>query len=635
MSNCLQPNPAGSRSEGPNPAGSRSEGPNPAGSRSEGPKALVQSISSTENAMSEAVPYKAPMGAAVKPTQFKSGAEEGKTNTCLQEMSKINKYFMDLGQTLDQNLALDAESRKKKPVHIIFTNNSLIETKQWKNKVASFGVNTMAILSSQDTKSKGEIDSLILTGDDAGRCVNYIMCCANGVRVRDVIWIIKQYFKKHPRYVFNIFLDEFDKMPIYAVLVKAVQGYTNVKNIVAISATPYASWFSMLSDLGYNYVPLLTKIEDASEYRRISDHRLFYTNAIQIDNPVANFRYILDNAGAICYQDPDDAEVRVLIPDLKAEKGKIFFVPGTWRTDSHDDICAVANGLGWNCLVLNGKKKGYYYADETYVTMKDYRARRSFPEHTSIMAIAQEMYNDPGLCLKEANLVITGFNCVERGVTFNVPNFQFHTAIFSPHHFKEGSEAKESIIQLAGRATGWKTFVPPMNILAPKYLLDEVSESQDKLIQFLKQSPTHITYADMMGDKNAIPIRLEIRDAALLTALEGESKGKRLALLRAGIQKGLVQYTNPNRPSDDHYPFMSSMEGRYTLKTIRSCKEEVKAQNYRFDAYCSAHDQGRGYGQSNNAGEFSIDINFVTHVKGGVEIPKGLGFISYAYLEVE
>ena len=89
-------------------------------------KATVQSNSSQEKTMSVPPVYKAPMSAAVKPTQFKSGNEEGKTNTCLQEMSRINKYFMDLGKTLEQNLSLVAEAKKKIPVHIIFTNNSLI-----------------------------------------------------------------------------------------------------------------------------------------------------------------------------------------------------------------------------------------------------------------------------------------------------------------------------------------------------------------------------------------------------------------------------------------------------------------------------------------------------------------------------
>jgi hypothetical protein len=152
----------------------------------------------------------------------------------------------------------------------------------------------------------------------------------------------------------------------------------------------------------------------------------------------------------------------------------------------------------------------------------------------------------------------------------------------------------------------------------------------------LKESPTHITYADMMGDKNAIPIRLDFLDADLVGYLEAESnKLKRLEAIRAGIQKGLVQYTNPNREGVDSWPFTTDLAGKYVLKTIRSCKEGNKVENYRFDAYISAHNEGRGYGQSNQAGDFSIDINFLTHTRAGVEIPRGVGFISYAYLEIK
>lgn len=581
--------------------------------------------------------YRAPMSAAVKPTQFKSGKEEGKTNTCLQEMSSINKYYMNLGESLEQNRRLDIKNSSSIPVHIIFTNNSLIETKQWKNKIANFGVNNMAILSSQDTKTKGEIDSLINTGDDTGRTVNYIMCCANKVRMNDIEWIIKQYMKKHIKYVFNLFLDEFDKLPMYVTLVKAIQKCPNVANIVAISATAYSTWFKMFYDLGYSQVPLLTKIEDSSEYRRIKDHRLFYTDLIRIEDPVKNFLYILENPGKICY-DADNIQIR--IPDLKSESGKIFFVPGTFYTSSHDEICEIAHALEWNCLILNGKKKGFYYPDESFITIKEYRKKNEdmFSEYTSPMSIAQKMYNDPSLNLKNTNLVITGFNCIERGVTFNVPTFQFHTAIFSEYHYRDGSKEKESIIQLAGRATGWKEFVPTMNILAPKYLIDEVSDSQDELIAFLKGEPSHITYADMMGDKNAIPIRIEFLNDTLVKSVEAETnKLKKLAIIVKGINDGDIEYADENRVGD----FMESKNDQiiinpaYKLKTIRSCKEGNKVENYRFDAYMSAHDECRGYGQSNNAGEFSIDINFVDHVKNTVAINRGIGFISYAPIETE
>jgi hypothetical protein len=581
--------------------------------------------------------YRAPMSAAVKPTQFKSGNEEGKTNTCLQEMNSINKYYMNLGKTLEQNSRLDNKNSSSIPIHIIFTNNSLIETKQWKNKIANFGVNNMAILSSQDTKTKGEIDSLINTGDDSGRTINYIMCCANKVRMNDIEWIIRQYSKKHTKYVFNLFLDEFDKLPMYVVLIKAIQKLKNVANIVAISATAYSAWFNMFHELGYSQVPLLTKIEDSSDYRRIKDHRLFYTDMIRIEDPVKNFLYILENPGEVCYHVEN---IRITIPDLKAETGKIFFVPGTFYTSSHDEICEIAHALGWNCLILNGKKKGYYYPDGDPLTIKEYRTKNAhlFEEYTSPMSIAQTMYNDASLRLKNTNLVITGFNCVERGVTFNVPNFQFHTAIFSEYHYREDSKAKESIIQLAGRATGWKEFVPTMNILAPKYLIDEVSDSQDELINFLKGEPSHITYADMMGDKNAVPIRIEFLNDEVLKAVENEgNKAKRLGMIVKGINDGDIEYTDENRDGD----FMKTKNDQliinplYKLKTIRSCKEGNKVENYRFDAYISAYEECRGYGQSNNSGEFSIDINFVDHVKNTVSIDRGLGFISYAPIETE
>jgi hypothetical protein len=38
---------------------------------------------------------------------------------------------------------------------------------------------------------------------------------------------------------------------------------------------------------------------------------------------------------------------------------------------------------------------------------------------------------------------------------------------------------------------------------------------------------------------------------------------------------------------------------------------------------------------ANLGGDFSIDINFLAHTKNGVAIPRGLGFISYAYLEIK
>ena len=117
--------------------------------------------------------FLAPMVAIIKPTQFASGNEQGKTNTSLLEMERINKFYMNLGE--EDGKRLELTDKQKKIIHIIFTNNSLLETKQWNNKIASFGVNSMAIFSSQDVKTRGDISSLIHDGDDNGRKINYII----------------------------------------------------------------------------------------------------------------------------------------------------------------------------------------------------------------------------------------------------------------------------------------------------------------------------------------------------------------------------------------------------------------------------------------------------------------------------
>jgi len=586
-----------------------------------------------ENTVISKAPYNAPLCAAIKPTQFKSGDEEGKTNTCLKEMKKMNKYFMSLGENISTSIKMNKTSKKKIPIHIIFTNNSLIETKQWKNKVANFGVNTMAILSSDDIKTKREISSLIQDGDEEGRKVNYIMCCAHSVRLEDIKWLIKTYHKDNRDYVFDIYFDEFDKLQIFVDFINIVKRYENVYNLTAISATPYKEWFKLLHKCGYDYVSCVTDIEDSSEYRRIKDHELIYTDTLStFISPVAHFNHIINNPGTVSYE---DEEFSHKLPDIKSLSGKIIFVPGEYYISTHDEIKDIAIENNWNCLVLNGKHKTVYFADGKFVTISSYR--KSYPdkfnEYDGIMNIVREMYKDPILKLKEKNLIITGFNCVERGVTFNTPDFQFYAAIFAPYHYKEGSSQKESIIQLAGRTTGWDKFVPTMKILAPKYLIDEVSKSQDALIEFLKLKPDFISYADMISDGNAIPIYINISEFNLIQLEGTKGNSKKLEIIKKGIERGEIQFSNSNRDYPTKLRFDTGFNN-YTLKTIRSCTEDTNYENYRFDKYIESYDTGHGYGQSNKEGEFSIDINYKDHIKNGVKILRGIGFISYAWKDI-
>jgi hypothetical protein len=146
----------------------------------------------------------------------------------------------------------------------------------------------------------------------------------------------------------------------------------------------------------------------------------------------------------------------------------------------------------------------------------------------------------------------------------------------------------------------------------------------------------------MLGDKNAVPIRLDIVDTAFSAVLEKNTgrKQSRWALILDGINTGKIRITNPNRESHRQEQFfLEDMTGKqilnpkYVLKTIRACNKDSKPENYRFDSYIDATKQIRGYGQSNSEGEFSVDLNFVEYIKNDVSIPRDIGFISYAFKE--
>jgi hypothetical protein len=585
--------------------------------------------------------YIAPIKAVIKPTQFGTKLEHGKTKSSLEEMINLNKMFMNMGSTDESEFFLDRKKIEKKIIHIIFTNNSLLETKDWRNKVANVGINNMAILSSDDIKDIRTIDSMIRTGvGDSGKKINYVMCCAHPKRFDDIKWLLRSYLREYPNFYFSIFLDEFDKIDYYASFIRIIKNFNNIHCIYAISATAYNKWFRMLNSCGYSEIPLITYIDDSSGYRRVRDHHLLYTDEIKISSPAENFRYILEHPDEICY---NNSNIVYKIPDINSETGKIFFVPAQFYVYTHKEVLKVANEFGFNCLVLNGKVKGVFFVDGTEITIDDYkrikeREGNPFKDSDSPMTIFRSMYDDPRYKLKEKNLVITGFNCVERGVTICLNGFTIHTAVFTPYHYDEGSKDIESIIQLVGRTDGDMRHVPIIRIMAPKYLLDMVCDRQDKLIDFLQTSPDTVQFDDMCPVKEAIPIMLTI-DESILNLLEKESnKKKRLSIIRNGINDNKIQIEDKNRTDTSDPPKYKNLKNhedllwfldKYELKTIRSCKEDTKQENYRFDKFIESHQLGKGYGQGVSEGEFTIDINFKAHTKGDVKIPKGIAFISY------
>jgi len=439
----------------------------------------------------------------------------------------------------------------------------------------------------------------------------------------------------------------------------------DVIQVNGITATPYAKYWDLVHSLGFGDIPLIGTLPDASDYRTISDHKRIYTNLVNIKSPVKNFEYLLNHPGELCCTETDanGLVTEHRIPDLKINTGAIYYVPGEVAVRTHaglpfkdgtvkaPGIADVANRYGKNALVICGKFKGYMYTDgRPPISIADYKAKMiktnvPYKDHNgnvvpfsqvAYMDIARHMYNDPALGLKGVDLVITGFNCITRGVTFNSPNFQFDYVILSEYHYKEGSKQIEEIIQAVGRSHGNTSWVKPGIIfLSPKYILDMVEEKIKEIIEFLRSAPTEIKYADVFRETKAIPIKGVIHNRELIERLRGFgniTKKKRIGfmnLLREAVATGTMTLHDPNTHNSTHVKFSFD---DYEIDTKRILDDAEKAKSYRFLEFLDHHDKRIPYGQSvKNDGLFNIDITLIEQKNATQRVEAGTCFISFVF----
>ena len=604
----------------------------------------------------EADDAKPPMRLLARPPQF----PQGKTATAITEMENMMLWFMNQGAVLKQTLHARA-SRYKRFVHLIFVNNNLIETEQWRDRMYRRGRDgqKLKIFSSKsDVSSAAELQILIHQGepnllDDTFSTIDFVLMCTHPTRFRDICHgngsILNRMRHFEPTIGFVLWFDEIDKFPkLLSENIPILQRLDNVLLMTGITATPYKKYWDLMHSIGCPEVELLGQLPDPGQYRTLKDHNLQYTDGINIKSPAAHFKYLLEHPGEVMSQN-DGIIYRV--PDLRQNTGSIYFVPGESATRTHREIAELAQEYGKNALVINGKMKGFFRAmDREIIHIRDYKLAKmkskatfldekgekvSFEDATS-MDIAIAMYHDPDLCLQGIDLIITGFHCVERGVTFNRPNFQFAYAILSRYHYKEGSEEIESIIQIAGRCFGNKEWVPRgIMILAPKYILDQVEQTIDGIIDFLRTNPPTIQHADIFRSSIGIPIAFTITDIKVVESIInfGSMTKKKTPLLTRLLMdsyaNGTLQLTDPNHtdPLNEEFSFL-----KYAIIGKRCLMEERQMANYRFPQFYEYHRDRKSYGQSVKDGEFQFDMtNLPLTLADGTVLPRGSGFISFSF----
>jgi hypothetical protein len=609
-----------------------------------------------------------------RPPQFYSSENPntaGKTSTTITEMEEMIRTILNMGEVTNSSFI---NSPFKRIVHLIFVNNSLIEGDQWADRLISRGIQKMRIFSSKsDVNTSSILYGLINEGqyDETTRKytpIDYVLQCTHPVRLSDYCdikrthsgidpSILQRMEDLHPEVGFVIWADEIDKSTgLWKQYIAKLRKFNNVIQFNGITATPLQKYWELMHSLGYNSIPLIGSLPDASEYRTVSDHKHIYTNDVSIKSPLNNFQYLLQHPGETSYIEMDLEKKKEItrhhIPDLMTNTGAIYYVPGEDAIVTHDAISTLAGSYGKNSLVINGKAKEFRYADgRPPISIKDYKkkkidsgikykdseGRQHSYDRMAAMDIAICMYHDPGLELKGKDLIITGYNCITRGITFNRPDFQFSYMILSGYHYKEGSKQMEEIIQAVGRAHGNVSWVKAgIVFLSPKYILDMVEEKIKQQIEYLRTAPKTLNYADVFREPKGVPIKVVFHTTQILNnicsfkQLTEKRRTEFMEILREGYRDGSITLHDPNSdiPSQIKFNFYD-----YTIDGKRILEDADKAKNYRFPEFLDKHNKRMSYGQSvKEEGKFNIDITRIEQKLSDTEIVQpGTGFISFMF----
>lgn len=463
------------------------------------------------------------------PCQFT--AELSKTKNALNYIKKITEIY-DLNDASD---LYDNCSFHK--ICIIYTNNSLEETRMWKTRTSNCLKDLIiwTLSSKQDStfNNLATIQDALLGIKTSSELPNVIIMCGHDKRANDMITLIQRFetqiklhlsINKAP--IFEIFFDEADKQIsvitkfLRSPIVRKEEGIAgSLTSIMFISATLYDGFWKMLQNEGINsgldFSWLTEVIENTAQdkgfesfgdyfdsllkqYRKISDH-----NIIKHDNLTFNpVDYVRD-----CFQIKNDDNTLKFFQNNN-DKPFVVYSPAKNTIKSHNEMSNFYLSNGWACLVHNGTYKEFRFPDKTTITIENFR--KKFHIDGELFEVLIKFCQEyPTL-----NLGITGHNTVERGITFNTVGFQFTHCILSTYH----SQKLETLLQMLGRNDGDKKFVGTFNIISTTKIFKIANNAVDRLTNLILTKPEQITYEHFSNiddpdyNNKTVPIVVELNN---------------------------------------------------------------------------------------------------------------------------
>jgi hypothetical protein len=382
-------------------------------------------------------------------------AQSGKT----RKMEELIKYYKDISECFADG-----------DVNIIISANNILLVKQTEARMTNDlateseeGANDAVIKTGVFSWTSGEKECNISPTDLAFRMlgeVEMVVLCANAVRLNYLAAMLTRltacplFTKK-----INIWIDEADKSVKLWSKHSALLSLPAIHQVTLVSAT-FDSVFSK-----YGSLQVLGFYKTHPDcYRRLKD-------AIKIEE-----NFVTDDAAEYVRQVMLKNRDKLVRPGLRA------FIPGEMRKASHDAIAEFLHKeLGFIVIIINGERKEILVPGESPIDLRRYLtvSNGELPEELNVQLAKLYTTNN----WARFPLAITGFYCVERGVTFQCgpqegvhDGFLFDYGVLPPIVNK--AEAYQAMARLFGNV-GHLPSYKPVEIYTTSAMFNKVEKQEE------------------------------------------------------------------------------------------------------------------------------------------------------------
>lgn len=416
------------------------------------------------------------------------------------------------------------DGAQEKGIHhmtFIATNRNLEETKMWKlrtKKDQNIGSLKILVLSSKkgDINNVDKIISMIAGIKNSNDLPDIVIFCTHRKRIDDVVHLINILnegninlaSKGIHQITATVMFDEADENIelVSDFLKELAEIETNyiVRDVHLITATPFKEFWKKLNDIGVNKLTNVNNIlkdgYDANEYPEI---HMSYTDLMQKYRKITdhNIRYDITEK---CKRAVDYA--MLVLQKIMEERSNgvrtgpfTIFAPSETTVKSHNDMKNAFSIAGFHSAIHNGTDKGFYSPNGEKISFDDFNKRHGVTGEFRETLVKWREINPT------ADLMITGYYNIQRGITFCTTGFNFTDFIVSDWHMKNMG----SLIQILGRANGGVDFVQIMNIWSRHEVIDAANEQINIMNSILEEDPEEFKESDFRKQT-----RSELQDIA-------------------------------------------------------------------------------------------------------------------------